>query len=354
MLFRTVTKDEFRRLFDIVLATAEIVGPKRVSANKSGDAIHHYLPVSSFDEIDLAYETTEYSAKTYFLPYKEQLSAYNFEGGDWNQEIAYRIQPRAIFGLHACDINGLNKLDKVFARDFFPSPYYISRRKNTFIVGIDHDPCRGGFCRELGTDSVTHGFDLFLTDLGDRYFVSIDSDRGFNVLNQVDTSEITERDTKNYLEVRKRIAGKFETQVNVRNLPNLLDIEFESPVWERWGAKCLSCGSCAMACPTCYCYGVSERVSMDFKKGTKVKQLYSCNLLDFASVAGGHNFRPGRETRLKYRYYHQHRGFVEKYDEPKCVGCNRCGRTCLSGINPVDVINDLQAETDHEHAVPRL
>ena len=37
-------------------------------------------------------------------------------------------------------------------------------------------------------------------------------------------------------------------------------------------------------------------------------------LLD-ALVAGGHNFRPSRESRLKYRYYHQHRGFVEAYDE---------------------------------------
>ena len=99
-----------------------------------------------------------------------------------------------------------------------------------------------------------------------------------------------------------------------------------------------------MACPTCYCYGVHERVSMDLTEGIKVKQLHSCNLLDFAMVAGGHNFRPDRESRLKYRYYHQHRGFVEAYDEPKCVGCNRCGRTCLSGINPPDVIADLQAE----------
>ena len=102
-----------------------------------------------------------------------------------------------------------------------------------------------------------------------------------------------------------------------------------------------------MVCPTCYCYGVSERVSLDFKHGAKIKELYSCNLLDFAAVAGGHNFRPTRESRLKYRYYHQHRGFVEAHDEPKCVGCNRCGAVCLAGINPPEVIADLQEE---EHA----
>jgi NAD-dependent dihydropyrimidine dehydrogenase PreA subunit len=99
-----------------------------------------------------------------------------------------------------------------------------------------------------------------------------------------------------------------------------------------------------MVCPTCYCYGVSELVSMDFTRGAKVKQLYSCNLVDFAEVSGGHNFRPKRESRLKYRYYHQHRGFVEAYDEPKCVGCGRCSRVCLGGINPPDVIRDLLEE----------
>ena len=130
----------------------------------------------------------------------------------------------------------------------------------------------------------------------------------------------------------------------MRNLPNLLDIEFESTVWKRWGDKCLSCGSCAAVCPTCYCYGIEEKIALDFKTSTKSKRLYSCNLVDFAMVAGGHNFRPTRESRLKYRYYHQHRGFVETYDEPKCVGCNRCGRVCLAGIKPAAVIKDLYEE----------
>jgi formate hydrogenlyase subunit 6/NADH:ubiquinone oxidoreductase subunit I len=200
------------------------------------------------------------------------------------------------------------------------------------------------FCKSLGTNTVTRGFDLFLTDLGERYFVAVDSDRGYSLLQQVRTSEVTEQDTRDYLEARKRIAAAFKTEVNIQNLPNLLDIEFESEVWKKWGGKCLSCGSCAMVCPTCYCYGVTERVSMDNTEGAKIRQLYSCNLLDFAAVAGGLNFRPRRETRLKYRYYHQHRGFVETYEEPKCVGCGRCSRVCLAGINPPDVIRDLQAE----------
>lgn len=342
MLFKTVTKENFRRLVEIILEANEVIGPKQVGVHKDGKPLHQYLPVQHFDELDLGYETTQYSAKTYFLPFRENLSTYRFDEADWTQDIRYRVQPRALIGLHACDIEALLKLDKVLARDGFPSPYYVSRRKNTFIVGIDHMPCANAFCQSLGSDTVSHGFDLFLTDLGDRYFVAIDSDYGFMTLQKVPTSEVTEEDRREYRAIRKAIASAFTTKVSADNLPNLLDIEFDSPVWKKWGDKCFSCGSCAMVCPTCYCYGVSERLSMDFKQGAKVRQLYSCNLSDFAMVAGGHNFRPTRHSRLKYRYYHQHRGFVETYDEPKCVGCNRCGRVCLAGINPPEVIADLQ------------
>jgi len=344
MLFRTLPKPEFKRMVEIILASNEVVGPKQVGLNAGGGPTYQFLPVSSFDEMDLDYETTEFSAKTYFLPYRENLSTFRFEDSDWEQGIRYRIQPRAIVGLHACDVNALVKLDKVFMKDRFPSPYYISRRRNTFIVGLDHMPGERCFCRSVGADTVEHGFDLFLTDIGDRYFVAVGSDRGYALLQRLEARPIDEEDSLAYRIARHKIAEAFKTKVDIRNLPSLLDIEFESPVWRRWGEKCLSCGSCAMVCPTCYCYGVHERVSMDFKEGGKIKQLHSCNLLDFAMVAGGHNFRPSRESRLKYRYYHQHRGFVEAYDEPKCVGCNRCGRACLSGINPPDVISDLEAE----------
>ena len=147
------------------------------------------------------------------------------------------------------------------------------------------------------------------------------------------------------MEVRRRILEGFKTHINVNNLPNLLDLEFTSEVWKKWGEKCLSCGSCAMVCPTCYCYGVNEEVVDGLQAGRRRSSSSiraTCSIL--REVAGGHNFRPDQETRLKYRYYHQHRGFVEDYDEPKCVGCNRCGRVCLAGINPPAVIKDLYEE----------
>lgn len=346
MLYKVISKETFRILVNMLLESNEIIGPRKLANNKNGKPIHQYLPVEKFEEIDLDYIKTEYSAKTYFLPFKENLSTFSFENAEWQQEIRYRIQPRVLIGLHACDINALVKLDKVLIRGNFPSPYYLSRRKNTYIIGIEHEPGEDCFCASVGADIVTHGFDLYLTDLGDRYFVAINSDRGFRLLSNVVSRDVTESDREEYRIVRARNSKGFKTKVNIKNLPTLLDLEFESAVWKKWGDKCFSCGSCAMVCPTCYCYGDQEIVSMDFKESRKSKQLYSCTLSDFAQVAGNHNFRPTRESRLKYRYYHQHRGFMETYDEPKCVGCNRCGASCVASINPAEVINDLEREDE--------
>ncbi|MCK5544840.1 MAG: 4Fe-4S dicluster domain-containing protein, partial [Desulfobulbaceae bacterium] len=59
-------------------------------------------------------------------------------------------------------------------------------------------------------------------------------------------------------------------------------------------------------------------------------------------VAGGHNFRPESHVRLKYRYYHKHRGFVEAFEESLCVGCGRCGESCLAGITVPEVIASVR------------
>ena len=83
-------------------------------------------------------------------------------------------------------------------------------------MGIDPEACEGGFCRSLGTDTVTHGFDLFLTDLGDRYFVAIDSDRGFTTLNRVPIRDVTDADSDDYLGARRRIAASHGVVLNVR------------------------------------------------------------------------------------------------------------------------------------------
>jgi sulfhydrogenase subunit beta (sulfur reductase) len=341
MLYKTITKGNFRHMIEGLMEDNEVFGPKWRDLDKHGNKVYRFLKLNDFDELQMDYTRTYSSPKNFFLPFKETLATYNLIDTEWDQEILYTVHPRVIVGMRACDINALRKLDEVMLKSAYPNPYYSARRRNTVIIGLDHEPLDDCFCRSVGADAVFKGFDLFLTDIGAKYFVAIGSDSGYRIIDSFGGEEVTETDQDAYKTVKKHIESKFKTQIDVTIVPELMDLEFESEVWDKWGDKCMSCGSCAMVCPTCYCYGVEEDVDLAFTQASKQRFLYSCNLVDFAMVAGDHNFRPEPHIRLKYRYYHQFRGFVEAFNQSLCVGCNRCGVACLAGISPKAVIDDL-------------
>lgn len=345
MIFRVFDKEELRSFFTLLAEENSIVGPVKTGIDRMGDPLYAFEQVSDFDKVKLGYTTTKLPAKRYFLPYREKMATFQFENDDWRKNVDFNIdRPYVFFGLHACDINALNKLDKVLMGSVYPMPYYAAKRMNMFIIGVNCQPQPFCFCRSMAADSVTHGFDLFLTDIGGRYFAEILSATAYNFLKTIKTSEPEEKDHVRYMQIIAEKNKRYTAHVDTSDLTKILDMEFQSPVWKQWGDKCLGCGSCANVCPTCYCYGVEETVHVDLKGAEKNKTLYSCNVLDFAEVAGGHNFRPERSSRLKYRHYHKHRGFVEAFEESLCVGCGRCGEACLAGITVPEVIASVRGE----------
>jgi ferredoxin len=345
MLFRIFDKDELRTIFSLLAAENSIVGPVKTGDDRNGKPLYAFEPVSDFSILSLDYSMTKLPAKRYFLPYRENLASFKIEGGDWQKDIVYNIDhPTVFFGLHACDINALNKLDKVLMGSVYPMPYYAAKRKNMFIIGTGCEPQPFCFCRSMGSDTALHGFDMFITDIGHAYFVEILSATAYNFLKHIKTRAPEEDDHLHYMRLAAERHGKFIARVDTTDLTKILDMEFQAPVWKHWGEQCLGCGTCANVCPTCYCYGVDETVDIDLQGAKKTKILYSCNILDFAEVAGGHNFRSERHSRIKYRYYHKHRGFVEAYEESLCVGCGRCGESCLAGITVPEVIASVRGE----------
>lgn len=342
MIFKVFQASEIEILFEL-LSVNLIVGPIEKGRDLNGDPLYDFDVVYDFKDLKLDYGQTIHSAKNFFLPYRENLCTFTLKNDDWEKDVdfgAYRAH--VFFGLHPCDINALNKLDKVLMGNNYPNPFYGAKRSNMFIVGQSCQPTPACFCHSMGTDSALSGFDLFLTRMEDEYFAEIQSARAYHILARMKTREPTHEDHLRFRKATSEKRGEFNCEVDTSDLTKILDMEFESAVWQEWGDKCLSCGTCANVCPTCYCYGVEEEVNMDLSHAHKEKQLYSCNLVDFAEVAGGHNFRPKSSTRLKYRYYHKHRGFVEAYEESLCVGCGRCGNACLSEITVPEVIASVR------------
>lgn len=326
------------RLSDLVRGLSEqyeVIGP----VEKEGRFM--FAPLDSPDRLRLDYDTTLVPPKKLFFPPEEQMMRFRVADNEVVDDEVYAV-PRVIFGLHPCDINALMLMDNVFMNEY-EDPYYRARRESTMLVGVSCEPTEECFCNAWGTDEVHWGFDIFLTDLGNRFFVSVRSVKGAELLDEyVTTRDATDEDTVAFQQRTRRFKESFSQDLDTSQLPLLLDAKFDDPMWDELGERCLSCGACSMVCPTCYCFDVVDRLSADAKSGTRVRTWDSCQFTEFASVAHGQNFRESRASRVKYRYYHKQWGYLSKFERVLCVGCGRCARACLAGISPREVVTALE------------
>ncbi len=298
--------------------------------------------LARWSDIRLDYKRTILPPKKYCLPAKDTLFQYR-EGEGYVACDPASERRIILFGVHTCDIYGINILEQVFS-GAYNDPYFQARRRNIAVIGIDCTPDEHCFCRSMRADFVERGFDLFFQDLGDRYQVLVGTALGddmalatgalFEPVTQEDLDEYKRRSTA------KRQA--FQLHVEIRDLAEIFEMEYTSSLWSKIGDRCLSCGSCSLVCPTCYCFDVADEVELGARSGSRSRRWDSCLFLAHAQVAGGENFRRARASRLKFRYYHKQRGFVAEYGRPSCVGCGRCISTCPVKIDVTEVISQLR------------
>ena len=326
------------RLPDLVVGLSkgfEVIGPVAKGERFTFERIE------TPDMLRLDYDTTLLPPKKLFFPPEEQMMRFRVADNEVVDDEVYAA-PRVIFGLHPCDINALMLMDNVFLGEY-EDPYYRARRESTMLIGVSCTPTDECFCNAWGTDEVHWGFDIFLTDLGDRYFISVRSVKGAELLDEfVATRDADESDTVAFQQHTRNFKNSFTDDLDTSQLPLLLDAKFDDPLWDRLGERCLSCGACSMVCPTCYCFDVTDRLEADGKTGTRVRTWDSCQFTQFAEVAHGQNFRESRASRVKYRYYHKQWGYLSKFERVLCVGCGRCARACLAGISPREVVTALE------------
>ena len=313
-----------------------------VHAPVEQDGQYAFKRLSRWSEARLDYHRTLLPPKKYFLPQREVLFRYRPEAG-YQPETEGLEARLVLFGVHACDLYALNILDQVFA-GAFPDPYYQARRKHIAIIGVECHPDERCFCRSMRADFVDRGFDLFLHDIGDYYLTMVGTARGDDMVLATGPlfEPVSGEDVDEYKRRSARRREEFSLEVEIRDLPEIFEMEYHAGIWDELGEKCLSCGSCSMVCPTCYCYDVADDVELGSLAGGRTRTWDSCLFAQHALVAGGHNFRASRASRVKFRYYHKQRGFVAEYGRPSCVGCGRCIAACPVRIDITEVIHQLR------------
>jgi sulfhydrogenase subunit beta (sulfur reductase) len=335
-MISVLNKSRFTAFFNALKEHGTVVAPV-----KTTEDIYSFKPISDPSEASLLYTRTMIPPKKYFIKPDEAIFTFKKDPG-------YFTEPNGIYekyvllGVHACDINAMNLLGKVFLEEL-PDKYYHERRKNSVIVGISCTPDEYCFCKSTGTSTAEEGFDIFLYDIGEKYLVTTGSLKGYSIIEAskdiFDTAE--ESDIQSYREAEKIRLNSFTKELEMNGLQEMLDLSYESPIWKEYGDKCLSCGSCNMVCPRCRCYDVQDFMNLDMNTGERRRKWYSCMLKDHGLVAGGHNFRPTSAERIRNRF--NCKGSLRE-DMPNCVGCGRCSRFCPAEIDFVEVMNKVRSE----------
>jgi len=286
--------------------------------------------------------------KKYFLPPKEELLKFTIGPKPEVAEVIESI-PLIIFGVHPYDLKAISQMDKIFSEGN-PDPNYLKRREGILLIGVDPTKVSPrSFWSSMEAASVSSGFDLMLTDLGESYLVEVGTDKGDNLLkNYAKVIPATKEEERKRIDIRSKLSDlgkKRGLNFPMRELPSLLLNSLDSPLWEEKASKCLSCVTCNMVCPTCYCFDVWDDMELDLTHGKRLRGWDGCLSSDFAKVATGENFRESRVARYRHRFFRKGQYLFSKLNDAACVGCGRCAAYCLPDIaDPVEVFNRLKED----------
>ncbi|MCX8150509.1 MAG: 4Fe-4S dicluster domain-containing protein [Candidatus Bathyarchaeota archaeon] len=341
---KIISKDEFSNFVDALIKDEKwnVIGVKA-----KGDKFA-FGPLENANELRLDYDVTLLPPKKYFFPQRETLFTYNLADGSSAKNP--ETKPSVIIGVHPYDIVALFHMDEIF-RDTKSDPHYFEKRNSTVIIGVNMQKMsKWNFAPYMGCAIVDYGYDLMLTDLGNRYAISVGSQKGGELLSKYakNVNSALARDIQLVGQKKREIMNmsqqKFDFSTEM--IPELLKETYEeSGFWEKHAEKCLACGSCVLVCPTCYCFDVKDNPDLALEQVERIRTWDGCLLEDFAKIASGENFRPTRPTRYRHRYFKKGKYLFDRFGFISCVGCGRCSSNCLPNIaNPVELFNDMYHE----------
>lgn len=255
--------------------------------------------------------------KKLLLPDRAALWSHSLDG----YRKAGSSSPIAVVGVPLCELQAVWYLDQVFAED----ETYLARRKQLLLVGMTCEP--GAECR-CSRQLMPVSGDLFVTT--DRVWALSRSGQRLLLECACGVAEEMPLPWPEGLDVKR-------TQISEELYLSSVDAN----IWLDQSQHCLSCGACSAVCPTCYCFDLMDAAALD---GSVVRRRAwdNCFFAEHGKVAGGHDFRPGRVDRLRFRMEHKQFGFGNLRSQNSCVGCGRCRRAC-----PVEIDLDRIAEELH-------
>ena len=263
----------------------------------------------------------------------------------------------AFLGVRPCDLRAISIQDRVLGYPAHPDSAYSRRRASVFIVAVNcTEPGETCFCTSMGTGPRAEaGYDLLLTELADESGREFVIEAGSSVGREILASlSLRPAEVSVLRHARDAVAGAsahMGRTMEAGGLRELLAASHEAARWDEVASRCLTCGNCTMACPTCFCTTVEDVTDLSGDHAERWQSWASCFELDFSRLHGG----PVRASGVsRYRQWLTHKlgTWHDQFGSSGCVGCGRCIVWCPVGIDLTEEIAALREELGPQPAHP--
>ncbi len=307
----------------------------------------HYRLKRRDDDALFGYAVGPHSWKKYLHPPRRPL--WRATQGENGLAIVAEPEPTtryAFIGVRACELAAIAVQDRVLIDGTYPDGHYKALREGAFIVAVNCGEAGGTcFCVSMDTGPKARaGYDLALTeivtDAGRGYLAEAGSDDGAAILALLPGRASRDADhAAADAAVANAAAHMGRKMDDLKGVRDLLLANLEHPRWDDVAARCLSCGNCTMACPTCFCTTSEDDSDLAGVEAGHSQRWDSCFTLDFSYIHGG-SVRASPKARYRQWMTHKLATWWDQFGTSGCVGCGRCITWCPVGI---DITEEVRA-----------
>jgi ferredoxin len=332
-----VLKIEKKKLADTLNKlkdTYRLFGPVR-----RGDIVD-FVPIEAVSEIDLSFQNSRLSPKSLFLPQSERMFEYGLDPAKDDAHILKEVpkdySSRAVIGIRPCDAKAFELVDANFDTPQFRDPWWVKARETTTLIGVGCSaPCSTCFCTSVGGGPFDRtGLDVLLTETENAFVAKVLTEKGEKFIGAANTfEEVEEELLKRATAIEQEATEKIVSKVDTSRLPEIDTLAlYEANFWEDVQFACINCGVCTYLCPTCWCFDIQDETHG--RTGERIRNWDSCMFPLFTLHASGHNPRGQKIQRVRQRFMHKLKYYVDTYKTGiACVGCGRCVQHCPVNID---------------------
>ena len=346
MKFVKIDKKQWAKGLDTLRKSFRLLGPVKE------DTYYSFKELKQGEQPDFSFPNSRLSPKALLFPQSEAIVEYSLDLHEEDHHVMKAIEtdtsPRAVLGIRPCDAKAVTLVNLNFDTPEYKDPYWVKALAATTFIGLACDePKSTCFCTSAGCGPYhEEGLDVLLVDDGQAYSAKILTEKGVAFFKAAGLETVDEDTT--LLDRKKEAAeAKITSTIVTGDLKNqnILDLH-GAPFWEEVSFACLNCGTCTYTCPTCWCFDLQDEVHG--KSGKRFKNWDSCMFPLFTLHTTGHNPRGTKLQRVRQRFMHKLKYFLDKYDQGiMCVGCGRCVNQCPVNIDIRRVcalMNDYKAD----------